>query len=125
MMMFGLTLVRMRETGEPVAVFEHVDDLITLGRMIEEVTDPSECQYADADIAFDFGLLFPEPTPDFSDSEEVAGDVMDSAELCWQGKSKILDVFVDDETEWCDFPFGLDCLSINAPLADRLSGDIF
>ena len=111
-----VTLVRAKETKEPVAVFEQQDDLVSLGLKVDEVIDPGQCQYADYKINMDFGILF-----------QLTGDDHDEIIGCGGMTPAMADsisaAFKNKKIKWVDFPGGFDCLSTGIELDQRFGMD--
>lgn len=131
-MMAQLTLVRSKETGEPVMAAEKIEDIVSLGRTIDEITDPATCEYVDVDCDIDFQLFFSMPSPDFSTCEESQLSCCESAGMSFLMIEFFIDLFMDEDLEWVEFPDQMECLSEKKNIEDRfweyesrVAGDVF
>jgi len=103
-MKINVTLVRCKETKEPVAVFEQVDDIVRLGQMIDELTDPSICQYADHKIKIEFGILFPLGPSGCDDPYNCDDEIINSGKMTYSMIDGMRHVFENTKLEWADLP---------------------
>lgn len=104
MIKINITLVRAKETQEPVAVFNHVDDIVKLGQMIDELTDPSICQYADHKIKIEFGILFPLGSSDCDDHYDCDDEIISSGKMICDMQSLVAEAFKCKKLKWADMP---------------------
>ena len=133
MIYIDVTLVRHKETKEPVAIFEQENDIVALGRKIDEVSDPSMCQYTDVTIEFDFTLFFEGSFSDFMSCNDEQSKCFESSRFSSETCDELVEYFTDDITDWCDFPDHFDCLCAGLDIEDRFweereqpkEGDIF
>jgi len=120
-----VTMVRSKETKEPVAIFEQTSDLVSLGAMIDEIVDPALCEYSDQTISIDLGLIFSNPTPEFIENQERQSEAISlggfSSGMCYQ----ILEYFLCNIIEWVEFPENFDSLSSDLDFEDRFWGSKF
>lgn len=125
-----ITLVRLKENKEPVAVFEKIDCIVSLGAYIDEVTDPARCEYCDYELKEDFKLLFFDNCDEFNENEDVQFAALDSLSLGFDFKVKVIQAFLDKKNDWAEFPENFDCLSDSLEFDERFwspvsSEDIF
>lgn len=129
-MKIDMTLVRLIENKEPVAVFEKIDCIVTLGAAIDEVTDPARCEYCDFSIEGSLSLLFFSNCDGFDEDEDIQLKSMEGLSIGFDFKIKIMEAFLDSKNEWTEFPSNFDCLSVGTEIQDRFwssneLGDIF
>lgn len=126
-----LTIVRLAETKEPVAVFDQVDCIALLGSMIDEVTDPASCEYADVFIDLPITLLLSTQKPDFMKDEYSQIDATDSMHMGWEMSESIKNVYIDDSIEWLEMPQNFRYLGAHKSIESRfkhdasIEGDVF
>lgn len=113
-----LTLVRLTETKEPVAVFDRQDCIFTLGRKTDEVTDPALCEYADVEIFCEIEILF--KSQFFEWPLEDESEFSEGASFGFQMLDCVQDKYLDENIEWCEFPSGYDYLKSDGDADDRL-----
>jgi hypothetical protein len=112
----NITLVRLKKTKEPVAVFENDMDITELGKAIDEITDPSECEYVDIDIFVPLQINF------FSHCVEDE-DCHENARIGFNFMEEILSYMKDDFLSWIPMPRNYDYLSINLETENRFRGE--
>lgn len=118
-MKIELTLVRLKRTREPVAVFEKTDSIVHLGQMIDEITSPGDCEYMDAEIDLKLSMLCACQFPDFATNEQIQYDAISSMCMGDEMAIQILDLFSDSSTFWIEMPSGFDYLSAKNSVEDR------
>ena len=111
-----LTIVRMTKTKEPVAIFNRFDCIFRLGQNVDQVTDPSLCEYADVEITCSLEVFFYKTFKSKNDDSEF----FDNASLGYDFLSEAQDKFDSSDTEWCEFPSGFDYVSSHGDATDRL-----
>jgi hypothetical protein len=104
MIKINITLVRAKKNGEPVAVFNRVDDIVNLGQKIDQVTDPSICQYADHQIKIEFGILFPLGSYDCDDPYGCDDEIIESGKMIYDMQTVIAEAFKCKKLKWADMP---------------------
>ena len=117
MITIAVTLVRLKENKEPVAVFDKVDDIVLLGQKIDEITDPASCEYCDYELCIELSLLFTcniaWPIKDDEDS------IVDHCRIGSEFGDSVQDAFLDESIEWAELPESFDYLSTNLDINDR------
>jgi hypothetical protein len=123
-MKMELTVVRLKLTQEPVAVFEKQNCMVKLASLIDEVTTPSDCEYADYSADVDFAILFGSPMDkDWRDDETA---VCDSARIGWGLLSEMEDIFSDPDIIWAEIPVFIDAIALRSDGLEILTkGDVF
>ena len=123
MIKLELTVVRMKATQEPVAVFDKVKTIGKLVNKIDEVTTPSDCEYADVQIQCDISIFFRQSMGEFWKEDDDS--ILDNCEIGWSMASEIESIFNDDEIEWAEITPELNkCVSTQPDLVIE-QGDIF
>ena len=119
----SVTLVRMIETKEPVALFDRVDDIVELGKLIDEVTDPSLCEYLDCELALKLKLHYSNPEDEFEGlDDEQKFDVYCEFKSGFEMIDGIQKAF-EQEDEWQPMIPKFDYLSNNLELEHRFLPD--
>lgn len=111
-----LTIVRLKKTKEPVAIFDRVDCIFKLGFKTDEVANPAACEYADVEILCDFEVFFKSRFK--SDCEE--DEFFDKASFGFDMLSEAHDKFNSSDVEWCEFPEGFNYLQTSGEVEDRM-----
>lgn len=107
-MKFKATIVRLKETFEPVLFSEKIDDIVMLGRIIDELTDPYACEYLDvnADVLICAGFI--------NQCGEMDCDsiIIESPVFLNFSTESIIDIFIkNQDSEWLELPALYDYLS--------------
>lgn len=121
-MKLELTLVRLKKTREPVAIYEMENDIVELGNKIDMITSPSECEYLDCEINIPFSMVCSGQFPDFATNEESQFEAIESMRPGEDFCSELLELFTDNSSLWMDMPNGFDYLSRNRSFEDRFTG---
>jgi hypothetical protein len=112
------TLVRMKKTKEPVAIFERENDIIELGRKVDEVCDPSLCEYLDIDLNVNFSLLCHIGSHVIDDTDFYE-EIISGATLTGSMSQSIATAFQNKKNKWLGLPCGVDFLSTGLSIDDR------
>ena len=118
-MKIELTLVRLKRTREPVAVYEIVNDIVELGNKVDTITSPSECEYLDCEINIPFSMICAGQFPDFATNEESQFEAIESMYMGEDWCSELQSFFTDNSSLWVEMPVGFDYLGINRKFEDR------
>lgn len=121
-MIIEVTLVRLKRTREPVAIYESVDNIVELGIKIDQIVDPQECEYLDAEMEIDFSLVCRGQFPEFSVREEVQLEAIEAFVPDNEMAFTMLELFTDSSSLWCEMPQGFDYLS-SRPDEERFYND--
>ena len=130
-MKIELTLVRLKSTREPVAIYEREDDIVELGNKIDIVTYPGACQYLDCEINMPFSMICTGQFPDFATDEDSQFDAIESMCLGEQICLELQSLFTDNTSLWVDMPTEFDYLSSSKSFeyrfhdGERTKEDIF
>lgn len=105
-----VTMVRLKGSHEPVAIYGQVNDLIALGRMVDEIVDPAACDYADCVINVDFGIVCSRNSS-YGDNNEILYAGLMTLPMF----ESIAPKFKSKKTKWTEFPEDFDFLGTTAP----------
>lgn len=120
-MIIELTLVRLKKTREPVAIYEMENDIVELGNKIDIITSPSDCEYLDCEINVPFSMVCTGQFPDFATSEQSQFEAIESMRPGEDFCAELLELFTDNSSHWMDMPSGFDYLSANRSFEDRFT----
>lgn len=124
MIYIEVTLVRLKETKEPVGVYSKNYDIVSLCNMIDSVCDPSLTEYRDAELEFNFGIEFHKKSVQQEYDEGVSYSCIESASMCEEMSLAIIDAYEDESAEWCGCPDGLNFMSSDLDISQRFCSSV-
>lgn len=118
-MYIEVTMVRLKDTKEPVLIVEHTDDIVHLGQLVDYVTSPSHCEYTDATLEVDLEMVCMGSFPKFASCEDEAGSAVSGFSMGVAMAESVLDLFQDEFLHWIDMPEGFDFMSTDIAIEGR------
>ena len=114
-MKLNLTIIRLIETREPVAIYEQVNDIMELGFRIDEITDPKICEYSDVELDVPFEMVCGGQFPKFTVCENEQFDAIAAMSPGDDVTIELLKCFLDPDVLWMEMPVDFDYLASSSP----------